>query len=198
MVTTVTTVTTPSVALASAVEPGWLHVLGQIAGTLLLLELGFVLLIVAALMVGLAIAAWWVHRHVIPVLGRYTPQAQRYMGIAERSGDRIVGGLAEFHGRREQIETALRVFIFGPAEAKRVQREDELMVAEAYDQGELAPVGQNTLDGFAPGELPIDPPQRIAPPEAPRQLAQDGRRTNRTDRADEPPRQRSQTQPAHP
>ncbi|MEO7002984.1 MAG: hypothetical protein ABI068_14305 [Ktedonobacterales bacterium] len=168
MVTTVSALSmAPTVIASGSIEPSWLHVMGEIAGTLLLIELGFVLLIVALLMAGLAVAAWWVHRHVIPVIGRYTPQAQHYMGIAERSGDRIVGGLAEFHGRRQQVETALRVLFFGPAESRRVRREDELMVAEGYDRGELAPIGQNALDGFAPGELPVEPARRVAPATAP-------------------------------
>lgn len=103
---------------ALAAEPGWLHTLGQIAGTMLLIELLLALAIVCALMGGLAYAAWWLHRNVIPVVGHYGEQAQQVMGIAERSGERIVERVASFHGAQAGVFTGLRVFLFGRPHAQ--------------------------------------------------------------------------------
>jgi hypothetical protein len=100
-------------------SPLWLHTLGQIAGTLLLVELLLALAIVCALMGGLAYAAWWMHRNVIPVIDHYGQQAQQVMGVAERSGERIVGRVATFHGAQAGIFTGLRVFLFGRPQPQR-------------------------------------------------------------------------------
>lgn len=106
-----------SSALAS--EPEWLRTLGDMAGTLLLIELLIALTIVCALIGGLAYAAWWVHRNVIPVVGQYGQQAQQVMDAAERSGERIVEGVATFHGAQMGLLTGLRVFLFGRPQAQR-------------------------------------------------------------------------------
>ncbi len=103
---------------AFVAEPGWLHTLGQIAGTMLLVELLIALAVVCALMGGLAYAAWWLHRNVIPVVGRYGQQAQQVMDVAERSGERIVERVATFHGAQVGLFTGLRVFLFGRSRAQ--------------------------------------------------------------------------------
>lgn len=100
-------------------EPLWLHTLGQIAGTMLLLELCFVLLLVCVIMAALAYGSWWLHHNVIPILDQYGGKAQHYMGVAIQGSDRVVGGVAEFHGRWEAITTGARVMIFGTRGAKR-------------------------------------------------------------------------------
>ena len=100
-------------------EPQWLHTLGQIAGTLLLLELCFVLLLVCVIVGALAYASWWLHHNVIPVLDEYGGKAQHFMGIARQGSDRVVGGVAEFHGRWEAITTGARVMLFGTRNAGR-------------------------------------------------------------------------------
>ena len=66
-------------------EPEWLHTAGQIAGTLLLLELGLVLVVLAALMIVLVVAAVWLRQHVVPVLDEYAPKALEAMAIARNS-----------------------------------------------------------------------------------------------------------------
>jgi hypothetical protein len=100
-------------------EPLWLHTLGQIAGTMLLLELCLVLLLVCVIMAALAYGSWWLHHNVIPILDQYGVKAQHYMGVAIQGSDRVVGGVAEFHGRWEAITTGARVMIFGTRGAKR-------------------------------------------------------------------------------
>lgn len=111
-------------AIAEAVvEPAWLHTAGQIAGVVLLLELGLVLIIVAALMVGMAFGTRWLHIHVVPVLREYTPKAQQAMAVTRTSTDRAVTGIAEFYGWRQRITTTVRVLLFGPEAAKRVHEE---------------------------------------------------------------------------
>ncbi len=98
---------------AFAAEPGWLHTLGQIAGTMLLIELLVALAIVCALMGGLAYAAWWVHRNVLPVVNAYGLKAQDVLRRTEQSGERIVGQVATFHGAQVGLFTGLRVLFFG-------------------------------------------------------------------------------------
>lgn len=100
-------------------EPQWLRTLGDIAGTMLLLELCFVLLLVCAIVGALAYGSWWLHRNVIPVLDQYGGMAQHYMGIAKQGSERVVGGVAEFHGRWEAITTTARVMLFGTRGARR-------------------------------------------------------------------------------
>ncbi|HEY7975020.1 MAG TPA: hypothetical protein VID72_06740 [Ktedonobacterales bacterium] len=94
-------------------SPQWLHVMGQIAGTLLLVELLVALVIVCALMGGLAYGAWWLHRNVIPVVNDYAEQAQGVMNRAEHGGEVIVERVATFHGAQMGVLTGLRVFLFG-------------------------------------------------------------------------------------
>lgn len=104
---------------AFVAEPSWLRTAGQIAGTLLLIELLIALVVVCALMGGLAYAAWWLHRNVIPVVGQYGQQAQQVMGVAERSGERIVERVATFHGAQVGVLAGLRVFLFGRPQPQR-------------------------------------------------------------------------------
>lgn len=108
--------TTSALATKLATSPDWLHTLAQAAGTLLLLELLLALAIVCALMGGLAYAAWWVHRNVIPVVESYGEQAQQVMEKAGRGGEVIVEKVASFHGARAGLLTGLRVFLFGKAD----------------------------------------------------------------------------------
>jgi hypothetical protein len=100
-------------------EPQWLRTLGQIAGTMLLLELCFVLLLVCVIVGALAYASWWLHHNVIPVLDQYGGKAQQYMGVAIQGSDRVVSGVAEFRGRWEAVATGARVMLFGTRGAKR-------------------------------------------------------------------------------
>lgn len=100
-------------------EPQWLHTLGQIAGTLLLLELCFVLVLVCVIVSVLAYASWWLHSNVIPVLDQYGGRAREYMDITIRGSDRVVSGIAEFRGRWEAVATGARVLLFGTRGARR-------------------------------------------------------------------------------
>jgi hypothetical protein len=94
-------------------EPDWLHTLGQMASTLLLIELVLVLLVVCTLMIALLIGARWLRSHVVPIVDQYGGEAQRILGVTQRGTDRVVQGVAEFHGRREGIQATIRAFIFG-------------------------------------------------------------------------------------
>src|SRR5690242_12018741 len=116
--------------IADAQSPNWLHTLAQIASTILLAELLIVLLIVAALMIGFAIAAVWTDRQVMPVLREYTPRAQEAMTVAHTSSDKVVRGIAEFYGRRQAVETGVRVLLFGRQAAQRAREDERIHVAE--------------------------------------------------------------------
>lgn len=116
--------------IADAQSPDWLHTLSQIAETILLAELFIVLLIVAALMVGFAYAAVWVHRNVMPVLRENSPRAHQAISLAQTSSDKVVRGIAEFYGRRQAVETSVRVLLFGKQAARRVHENERIHVAE--------------------------------------------------------------------
>ncbi|HEX5571345.1 MAG TPA: hypothetical protein VFX31_08165, partial [Ktedonobacterales bacterium] len=77
VIASIQTIQTIQAAQRALVEsPRWLHVMGQIAGTMLLVELLIALAVVCALMGGLAYGAWWTHRNVIPIVNDYAEQAQ--------------------------------------------------------------------------------------------------------------------------
>lgn len=99
----------------ASIDPPWLHTIGQIAGTLLLLELGLALFVLLAFAVALAVAGWWVRHHITPVLDQYSSRARDAMNVAAGGTDRLVRGVAEFHGRTRAIETAIQVLLFGRA-----------------------------------------------------------------------------------
>ena len=133
-------------------EPGWqivLHTLGQMAGVLLLIELGLVLLIVAALMVGLAFGAHWVHVHVIPPLKEYTPKAEQAMSVAQRGTEKAVQGIAVFFGWRQRIETTARVLLFGRGAARRVYEETAIQASSDLQQIDSAAELARPPDGVA-------------------------------------------------
>lgn len=116
---------------SGAPPPGWLDTLGTIAGVLLVLELLLVLIVLLALMFALAFAARWVHRNVVPVVQENTPRLQKAMEAADTSAERVVQGVAEFYGRRQAVETGLRVFLFGRKQARAVH--DAAAVRAAAD-----------------------------------------------------------------
>jgi hypothetical protein len=130
----------------ASTSPTWLHTLAQIASVLLLIELGLVLIIVCVLMIVLAIGTRWLNTHVVPVLREYSPRAHGAMTVAQQSSDKVVQGVAEFYGRRQQVETSLRVLLFGRKAAERV-REDAMIQASSDLQlmapDENAPSGEN-------------------------------------------------------
>lgn len=137
-------------------EPLWLQTLGQMAGTLLMLELCFVLLLVCVIVGALAYASWWLHSKVIPILDQYGPMAQQYMGIAVQGSDRVVGGVAEFQSRWEAFATGARVMVFGTRGARRP-------LPPADEDGET----------LAPGNIP-NLPAAPNPPQTPQQNGADG------------------------
>jgi hypothetical protein len=111
-------------------EAPWLHTLGQIAGVILVIELSLALIVTAALMVGLAIGARWLHMHAIPPLREYLPRAQQAMSATEQGSDTLVKGVAEFYGRRQAMQTGLRVLLFGKGDVQRVREEQEIYAEE--------------------------------------------------------------------
>jgi hypothetical protein len=133
-------------------ESQWLHTLGQAAGTLLMLELCFVLLLVCVIVGALAYASWWLHHNVIPLLDQYGARAQQYMGVAIRGSDRVVNGVAEFRGRWEGITTGARVMLFGTRGARRptlptgaeADGARATLAGEAADSGLIADAAEAT------------------------------------------------------
>lgn len=116
-----------------APPPAWLDTLGKAAGVILGIELIVVLLIVCGLMVGLVLGLRWLNLHVVPVLHENTPKARHVMDLTQQNTDRVVGGVAEFYGRRQAVRTGLRVLLFGRQSAKRVREESLIQAATDLD-----------------------------------------------------------------
>jgi hypothetical protein len=130
-------------------EPYWLHVAGQIAGTVLLIELMVLLLVMLAFTVVLYLGARWVRTHLVPLVDQAGDQTQKALTAASRGGDRIVQGVADIHGRQEALKAAIWTFVLGP----RAGREATSAPLPSAG-GERLPPGVMPQDGFAPGELP--------------------------------------------
>ena len=166
-------------------SPAWLHTLGEIAGTILVVELSIALLIVAALAVGIAYGLYWLRQRAVPILAQYTPRVLNAMSVAQQGSDKVAQGVAEFYGRRQAVQTGLRVLLFGRGAAERVREESAIQVAAdlqsmSADEDSIGPE-----DGFTP--QPGQPPTRqayshagqldAAPPSRPRARAVERRAT---------------------
>jgi hypothetical protein len=141
-------------------EAPWLHTLGQIAGVILVIELSLALVVTAALMLGLAFGARWLHTHAIPPLREYLPRAQEAMSVTEQGSDTLVKGVAEFYGRRQAVETGLRVLLFGKGDVQQVREEQEIYAEETLLRIESPtnipeePGGNGVAPGAALNEQP--------------------------------------------
>jgi hypothetical protein len=116
--------------VVAAVEPPWLHTLGQIAGVILVVELSLALIITCAFIIALAVGARWLHVRALPPLREYLPRAQEAMSVTERSSDTVVNGIAEFYGRRQAVQTGLRVLLFGKRDVETFREEQQIYADE--------------------------------------------------------------------
>lgn len=131
-------------------SPAWLHTLGQIAGTVLVIELSIALLIAAALAVGIAYGVYWIRQRVIPIVDQNAPRIIDAMRVAEESSDKVVQGVAEFYGRRQAIQTGLRVLLFGRDAAERVREESAIQAAADLQEMSADETTIGPEDGFTP------------------------------------------------
>ena len=131
-------------------EPDWMHTAGQAAGTVLLLELFVALFVILVLMAVLAFSVWWAKSKVVPVLREYAPRAAQVMTTTQHGTDRVVQGVAEFFGRRQQVETSIRVLLFGRGAAQRVR--ENALVQASTDLELMAPAeeGPGPENGWTP------------------------------------------------
>lgn len=134
-------------------EPGWLHTIGQIAGTLLTLELLAALFVILVIAVALAAAAWYLQNKVMPTVNEYTAKANQVMHTAEQSTTRVIQGVAEFHGRTRSIETIIRVLLFGRKGAENLP----LVPVGTAQQGVRVVRGMSSIEGAAPQDLATNP-----------------------------------------
>lgn len=136
-----------------SVDPPWLHTIGQIAGVLLLLELGTALLVTLIFAGALAFGVWWLREHVVPVLEQVSGQARQVMEFTTQGTDRIAKGVAEFHGRKQAVQTIIRVLLFGKQSARAIP----VAPVGSAQRGMRRPLGSSPVEGFAPADLPTDP-----------------------------------------
>ncbi|MBA3823237.1 MAG: hypothetical protein H0X24_04920 [Ktedonobacterales bacterium] len=97
--------------LTLAEAPSPIDGLASAAGTLLTIELFFIIVLLAALMVLLALGFKWLHDHVIPLLQQYLPYAKDALGTTDRLSGQFVDMLAAIYGRRKGVEEAVRSFV---------------------------------------------------------------------------------------
>ena len=90
--------------------PG-LHVWADVAGVILLLELGILLVVVTALIFGIAFGLYWLHKHVMPLLDLTVPRAKQALAIANQGNDRVVRGIAAVYGFNQGLDAALRALL---------------------------------------------------------------------------------------
>ncbi len=131
--------------LAEAPSP--IDGLASAAGTLLTIELFFIIVLLATLMVLLAVGFKWLHDHVIPLLAQYLPYAKGALGTTDRLSGQFVDMLAAIYGRRKGVEEAVRSFVdsLGP------------LVSGIFTTPEAAatpPPGTPAADGAAPTDAP--------------------------------------------
>jgi hypothetical protein len=86
------------------------------------------------------------------------------MTVAQQSSDKVVKGVAEFYGRRQAVQTGLRVLLFGSGAAERVREESAIKAAAdlqsmSADEDSIGPE-----DGFTPQPQPGQLPARNTPP----------------------------------
>lgn len=135
-------------------EPAWLHTAGQAAGTVLLLELFVALFIILVLMVVLAVGVTWVKSKIVPPLREYAPRAEQIMTTTQNGTDRVVHGVAEFYGRRQQIETGIRVLLFGRGAARRVHEDALVQASNDLELMTPAQEGPGPENGWTPHPRP--------------------------------------------
>jgi hypothetical protein len=140
-------------------SPAWLHTLGEIAGTILVIELSIALLIAAALAVGIAYGVYWIRQRVIPVVSEYSPRIMNAMNVAEQSSDKVVQGVAEFYARRQAIQTGLRVLLFGRDAAERVREESAIRAAADLQEMSADETTIGPEDGFMPQPRVLPAPE---------------------------------------
>lgn len=91
--------------------------LASAASVLLLIEVFLIVLLLAAIALGLAFGLRWLHTHVTPLLRTNVPRVNRALGATDRTLGQIIDLLADLYGRRRGAERAARVFLeaFFPA-----------------------------------------------------------------------------------
>lgn len=156
-----------------AVDFSGLHVWAQALAVILLLELCVLLLLVAALTFLLAFGARWLQMHVIPVLNATVPRAKQALELTNQGTERVVRGVAEVHGWRSAIETALRVFT-QPREPEPMPQEEipaapterAPSMAVAGDAARLAAADPSNV-GATPSQPAAEPPFVVRSDEPP-------------------------------
>ena len=56
------------------------------------------------------------------------------MTVTEHGSDSLVHGIAEFYGRRQAVETGLRVLLFGKHDAENFREEQRMYADEALQR----------------------------------------------------------------
>lgn len=134
-------------------NPQWLHTIGQIAGTFLVIELLAILFVILIIAVALAAASWYLKNRVMPIVNEYSAKATQAMQTADRGTARVAQGVAELHGRARSVETIIRVLLFGRKGAEGLPA----VPVGTAQQGARVVQGMGGVEGYAPQDMPVNP-----------------------------------------
>ena len=97
--------------IADIPEPGWLQAAGQAAAVVLIGELLVLVLITAALVLGVALGLLYVHNKVVPLLTRFAPAIEQRLQSADRGSTKFAERVIDIHARTEAVKEGLLALI---------------------------------------------------------------------------------------
>lgn len=95
--------------LAETTSP--LDGLASAASVLLVFELFFIVVLVAAILVLLALGMAWLHHHVIPLLQEYVPTVKGALNATDRASGQVIDIVANLYAKRKGFEEGVFGFV---------------------------------------------------------------------------------------
>lgn len=118
--------------IADIPEPAWLQAAGQAAGVVLIVELSLLIVIVAALVAGLALGLLYVHNKVVPALTRFAPAVEQRLQATDRGSARLAERVIDIHARTEAVKVGLRTLVRRNGHRELPPGQDGLRQLEGY------------------------------------------------------------------
>jgi hypothetical protein len=134
--------------IADIPEPAWLQAAGQAAGVVLIIELMLLIFITAILVFAVAMALYYVHNKVVPLLTRVAPAVEQRLQATDRGSAKFAERVIDIHARTVGIKEGVRAFI-------RPNGHQELPAGQDGARAQLegyTPDGQRRLPGRGNGQ----------------------------------------------
>ena len=92
--------------------------LASAASVILIIEVGLIVILLAALAVLIALLMRWMYNHTIPPIQQAVPKVKGAVDATDRMTGRVIDIVATLYSRRRGFEVAIQTFIEGafPAE----------------------------------------------------------------------------------